>query len=75
MADELFTTLLGDDLDPSIFEFTAGTGYADTWNLDAGKAISNAAQGWFFGSVTHEYLAKTISRERGGQGEDLVFRS
>ena len=58
MADELFTTLLGDDLDPSIFEFTAGPGYADTWNLDAGKAISNAAQSWFFGSVTHEYLAK-----------------
>jgi hypothetical protein len=58
MPDELFTTILGDDLSPYIFEVTAGTGYAGTWNLDASKAIANAAQGWFFGSVTHEYLAK-----------------
>lgn len=56
MPDELFYNSLGDNLGPSTFEFTAGTGYADTWNLDAGKAIANAAQGWFFGSATHEYI-------------------
>jgi hypothetical protein len=56
MADELFTTYLGDEYDPSDFEVTAGNGYAICWNNDAGKAISRSVNAWFLGgTTTYEY--------------------
>ena len=57
MADELFYNDLGGDLDPSLFEFTAGSGYADNVNLDAGKAIAYPVAAWFFGPLApYEYI-------------------
>jgi hypothetical protein len=59
MADELFYNDLGDNLEPDLFEFTAGSGYADNVNLDAGKAIAYATAAWFFGPVSpYEYIGR-----------------
>jgi hypothetical protein len=58
MEDALYYNDLGDNLDPSLFEFTAGSGHADNVNLDAGKAIAYAASNWFFGSVDYEYIGR-----------------
>jgi hypothetical protein len=58
-AEDQFYNDLGDDLDPSLFEFTAGGGYDGSVNSDAGKAIAYPVNAWFFGPLApYEYIGR-----------------